>query len=203
MPRIAPLNRSDLAEAEPLLAHFEAVMGFVPNSLLTMGRWPALLNAACELARTVFGPPGGRLDQTKFLVAHVVSRVAGCRYCSAHTAATGAERGVPAAKIEAAFAFESSPLFDDAERAALRLAVAAAQTPNLATDEDFADLKRHYTDEEILELVAMIALYGFLNRWNDTLATELESVPAAFGHRHLSAGGWTPGKHAAGKGRAS
>ena len=42
----------------------------------------------------------------------------------------------------------------------------------------------------------VIALFGFLNRFNDTMATELESSPIAAGQRFLAARGWTVGKHA-------
>jgi hypothetical protein len=44
--------------------------------------------------------------------------------------------------------------------------------------------------------VAVIALFGFLNRFNDTMATELESSPIAAGTRFLAEHGWSVGKHA-------
>jgi hypothetical protein len=44
----------------------------------------------------------------------------------------------------------------------------------------------------------VISLFGWLNRWNDTMATELEEVPLAFGSKHLAARGWNAGKHARG-----
>ena len=48
------------------------------------------------------------------------------------------------------------------------------------TDEDIEGLKAHFSDREIVEIVAVLSLYGFLNRWNGTLNTELEAPPAAF-----------------------
>ena len=83
-----------------------------------------------------------------------------------------------------------------AERAALRVAQSAAQVPNAVTDQDFAELKRYYSDEQIVDIVAVIALFGFLNRFNDTMATELESSPLEAGRRFLAERGWTVGKHA-------
>jgi hypothetical protein len=44
--------------------------------------------------------------------------------------------------------------------------------------------------------VAVISLFGWLNRWNDTMATELEDEPLAFASQHLTANGWSAGKHA-------
>ena len=70
-----------------------------------------------------------------------------------------------------------------------------AQTPNAVTDEEFEELKRYFTDEQALEIVAVLCLFAFLNRWNHTLATELESTPLQFAERHLGAHGWTPGVH--------
>jgi hypothetical protein len=60
-----------------------------------------------------------------------------------------------------------------------------------------ATLRKHYGDEEIVELVVVgvIAYFGFLNRWNDTLATELESSPLNFAQCVLSSTGWSAGKH--------
>src|SRR5215470_4014440 len=91
-----------------------------------------------------------------------------------------------------------SPEFSDAERAALRFAQAAGQVPNAVSDAHFAELRRHLDEDEIIEIVAAIAFVGFLNRWNDTLATPLEAAPRNFAERHLTAAGWTLGKHSSG-----
>ena len=39
-------------------------------------------------------------------------------------------------------------------------------------------------------------MFGWMNRWNDTLATQLEDHPLEFARAHLTASGWTPGVHA-------
>jgi len=75
-------------------------------------------------------------------------------------------------------------------------AAICAGTPNAVTDEDFTELKRYYTDAQIVDIVAVIALFGFLNRFNDTMATELESSPVEAGQRFLAQKGWSVGKHA-------
>lgn len=114
----------------------------------------------------------------------------------AHTAHTAERVGIPEAKEAALWEYETSPLFSAAERAALRVAQCAGQVPNAVSDEDFAELKRHYGDAQIVDIVAVIALFGFLNRFNDTMATELESSPLEVGKQVLAAKGWTVGKHA-------
>jgi alkylhydroperoxidase family enzyme len=130
------------------------------------------------------------------MIAHVTSSAAGCRYCQAHTVAHAEHLGGGADKLADLWVFETSERFDDAERAALRLALHAGQSPNAVTDAVFAECRRYYSDDQITAIVAVCALFGFLNRWNDTMATTLESVPQQSAERHLANAGWTPEKHA-------
>ena len=116
----------------------------------------------------------------KRLIGVITSNTQSCQYCKTHAGHAATELGLPLAKIEAVYEFESSPLFTDAERSALRLAWHGALQPNAVTDDDMSEAKQHFSDREIVEIVSVIALYGFLNRLNSTLATELESKPAAF-----------------------
>ncbi len=99
------------------------------------------------------------------------------------------------AKIADVWDFERSPLYDDAERAALRFARDASIVPNAVTPAHFEDLREHWDDGEIVELLAVVGLFGFLNRWNDTMATDLEEIPTVFAGRTIGPHGWTPGKH--------
>jgi uncharacterized peroxidase-related enzyme len=195
MPHVKPIPREALARFEPYFQVAQQMMGgFVPNSLFTMGHRPEILEAFMRLAGTVNGP--GTIEPgLKQLVAYVTSRAAGCRYCQAHTSTHAAHAGVDPQKIEHAFEFETHPIFSEAERAALRLARDAALVPNEIEAGHFETLRAHFDEPQIVELVSVCALFGFLNRWNDTMATELEDVPRAFAARHLEAAGWEVGKH--------
>jgi alkylhydroperoxidase family enzyme len=106
--------------------------------------------------------------------------------------------GAPLEKVEALPRFETSPLFTPAERAALALAAAAGSCPPRVADAHFTELKKHYSEDAIVEIVAVIALLGWLNRWNITLATPIEREALAFAVKHLAPSGWTPGAHAKG-----
>ena len=55
--------------------------------------------------------------------------------------------------------------------------------------------KTHFSEDEIAEIVGIISYFGFLNRWNDTLATPLEENPLRFAEAHLAASGWKVGNH--------
>lgn len=195
MPRIKPLDPAQHPGLAAKLETVRSMLGFVPNSTLIMARHPKLLEAFQQLAAAALGP--GKVDPgLKIMVGHMASRAAGCRYCIAHTAHIAERRHVPAGKIEALWDFERSTLFTAAERAALAFAQAAAAVPNAVADSDFVELKQHFDEEQIVELLGVIALYGFLNRWNDSLGTPLEAEPREFAERHLAARGWSAGKHA-------
>ena len=194
MANLEPLRREDHPELEELFRHYDETLSFVPNSLYTMARRPEILEAFSELITQIWR--SGTLPiELKPLVAIVSSNAAGCRYCQAHESVDARERGVKAEKIAAVWEFETSPLFDDAERAALRLARDASFQPNLATPEHFEELRRYYTEGEIVEIMAVVGLFGFLNRWNDTLATDLEDEPFDFAGSTLGSDQWDPGKH--------
>jgi len=56
-------------------------------------------------------------------------------------------------------------------------------------------LHEHWDDVEIVEMLGVIALFGYLNRWNDSMATSLESPAADSADQWLGDLGWTRGKH--------
>ena len=194
MPRLEPLDESELDEFEDSFRSARERLGGVPNSVKIMARRPEITKAWSAMSAQIMGP--GTVDRLlKTMVGHMASRAAGCNYCMAHTGHAGELLGIAPEKEEALWEFETSPLFSDAERAALRVALGAGQVPNAVSDADFAALKEHFDDTQIVELVAVIGMYGFLNRWNDTMATELEASPLAHGRAHLAGQGWDPEKH--------
>jgi alkylhydroperoxidase family enzyme len=104
--------------------------------------------------------------------------------------------GVPEEKLAAIWEYRTSPLFSEAERAALDFALAAAAIPNDVTDAMFAGMRRYWTDDQMVEIVGVISFFGFMNRWNDTMATPLEGEAIDVGNRFLAKGGWSVGRHA-------
>jgi uncharacterized peroxidase-related enzyme len=194
MTAITPLTSQQIPELQPVLEMAEASMGFVPTSLLTMAHWPELLPVFAALAGTVLN--GGEVDRgLKQLIALLSSHASGCRYCQAHTSHAAHRSDVSPEKIGAVFEYESSPLFSVAERAALQVAARAGMVPNAVEEEDMEALREHFSEKQCVEIVAVISLFGFLNRWNDTMATTLEEQPRSFAQKQLSDIGWTPGKH--------
>lgn len=194
MARIKPLSAEDLKARNVDLSFIGADFHELPNSVPTLAYKPEILKASGALWAAIMHQ--GNVDKgLKWMVGYLASMAAGCQYCSAHTATGANSAGVPAAKIEAIWEYETSPLFSDAERAAFRLAQNAGQVPNAVTDADFEELRRHFSDEDLVEIIAVVALYGFFNRFNDTIGTELETTPRRFAEDHLTAHGWHVGRH--------
>ena len=193
MSRVKPLTIEEMSargiDVSPFLKDFEEL----PNSITTLAYRPDILDASLRLWTAVI-KGGSVASELKFMVGYLASMAAGCRYCSAHTATKAHHSGASAVKMEAIWDYERSPLFSDAERAALRFGQAAATVPNAVTEEHFEELRTWFSEEEILELLSVVALYGFFNRWNDSLATPLESLPRAFAETHLSPH-WDVGRH--------
>jgi uncharacterized peroxidase-related enzyme len=194
-PRIEPLPPEHSPELKEQFEAMRRNLGFIPNSILIMQRKPKLAKALAQLTAAMWDPDSRVERGFKRLIAHVASRAAGCQYCMAHTAGGALHFGVEDDKLAAVWDYQTSPLYSAAERAALDFALAAATVPNEVTDEMFAEMRRHWTEEQIVEIVGVIALFGFLNRWNDTMATPLEDEPIQVGEKFLARGGWTRGKH--------
>src|SRR5437773_6616655 len=178
MSNMEPLRREDLPELEALFRHYDETLSFVPNSLFTMARRPEILRVFSELITQIWNT-GTLPKPLKPLIGIVSSVASGCRYCQAHEAVDAHERGVPDAKIAEIWNFERSELYNEAERVALRFARDASLVPNEVTPHHFEELRRHWDDGQIVEMLAVVGLFGFLNRWNDTMATQLEYRPVA------------------------
>lgn len=195
MPRLAPLPPETTPE---LKSHFDFFLGtlrFTPNSVLTMQRKPKLVQAFAQLNAAVMDPAGEVDLGFRRLVGHLASKASGCLYCQAHTLLGAQNFGVSEAKLADVWNYAGSPHYSERERVALDFALAAAAQPNEVTDELFDRLRAHWSEGEIVELLGVVAMFGFLNRWNDSMATPLESVPAQVAEQAVGRQGWIAGKH--------
>ncbi len=194
MPHVEPLPWEANPHFHDRFEHYQNTRGFVPNSILTMQRRPAIAQAFMDLNKAVLYE-GTVSEELKMLVSLVTSQASGCRYCQAHMTNLASIYKASDEKIRAVWDFETSALFSPAERSALRLGFHAALVPNETTTKDFAELKQHFDDAQIVEIVATIALFGYLNRWNDTMATTLEGRAIDVANRAIGVVGWQAGKH--------
>jgi len=197
MARLTPLDVDDLPqELEASAQNYLKTMGGVPASFRTMARKPAFAQAYGALQKAI----GSTLTiptELRSMMFLIQSQNNGCLYCQAHSVSALVKNPeVAPEKIDALWEFETHPVFNDAERAALALALAASSMPNAATDEHFDNLKLHFNEDQIVELVACLSIGAFLNTWNDTLATQIEDASAETAEATLGSRGWSRGKHA-------
>ena len=218
MAHIPPLDMDGHPELQPVFRTAAAAMGFVPNSTRTMAHMRQLPFVFSALFGTIMGgdakaifaglqevlPEQNAAEENLpaellQLIAYCVSLSAGCRYCQAHTGHnTERVSGAPelqAERLAQVLNYETATCFSAAERAAIGLALAAGQVPNASGSEHFAQLRPHFSERQQVQIVAVISLFGFLNRWNDTLATTLEQAPIDFAKQTLADGGWSLSKH--------
>lgn len=195
MPLIDPLPEDHNTDLVDLIQFFRGPLGTVPNSVLTMQRRPKIARAFTELNKAVMENNGRVTAEQKRLIGFIASHAAGCRYCEAHTILAAERFGATPERLAAIWDYQRSPLFNDAEKAAFDFALAAACVPNCVSPEIGAALKTYWTADEIVEILGVIALFGFLNRWNDSMATTLEDIGISAGERNIASKGWTPGKH--------
>ncbi len=183
-------QRKEFSELEEQFKKVESFMGYVPNAHLTMAEKPELLMAFSNLAMTIFQSEGIDM-QTKQLIALASSLSSGCKYCQAHTS-HGAERaGMKEEKVADILNYEESEHYSKEERVILDLSFASGKTPNASNKEHFEELKKYFSDGQIIDIVSVISLFGFLNRWNDTFGTRLEDIPRDFVEEKLEPLGWT------------
>jgi alkylhydroperoxidase family enzyme len=194
-PRLAPLPPEHTPELKEQFDSFFKSLGFVPNSVLTMQRKPKLVRAFVAMQGSIWDPESKVDRGFKRILAHLASRTAQDEYSMAHTASGALHFGVDEKKLLAAKDYKSSPLYTPAEKAALDVAVAAGKIPNAVTDAMFVELRKHWGEEQIVEIVSAVAMAGFLARWNTTMATPLEDEGIEVGEKYLSAQGWTGGVH--------
>ena len=195
MPLIKPLSKIKDKETQELVTFFNETLGFCPNSVLTMQKKPHLAQAFVNLNKAVMDNAGSISSEFKRIIAYISSNTAGCRYCQAHTIRAAERYGGEKERLEQAWDFENSSLFSEAEKVALRFTIAASSVP-VGTSQELEELLQHHWDEtDILEIMSVIALFGYLNRWNDVMGTSLEQ-DAKDSAESLLQNHWDIGKHA-------
>ncbi len=158
-----------------------------------LNAWPEMYDALKQLQGLVFlSPPGIELNLMVFTMSSLAS---GCRHCQAH-GAYGLDRlGVPVEKVQSLWSYATSEQFDARERAALDFAVASGSVPSSVDAGHHAALREHFSDEEARSLLGVVAVGGFMNRYNDALATVTDKESADWAEVNLGPLGWEIGKH--------
>ena len=194
-PLVNPLDPNANKETAELADFYKETLGFTPNSLFTMMHRPRISLAFQELNKAVMENKGRVTSSLKRELAYLSSMTTGCRYCEAHAIRAAERYGSEQDRLNNIWEYKTYPAFTDGERAVFDLAIAASSVPNAVTDEIAENMRQHWDEGEIVEILGVIALFGYLNRWNDSMGTQLEEPAAEDGNKFLGKKGWTRGKH--------
>ena len=195
MPLVTPLSAAHDLETKELAEFFNETLGFCPNSVLTMQRRPAISKAFINLNKAVMANEGRVTSALKRMIAWVSSNATGCRYCQAHAIRAAERYGAAQEQLDNIWEYKTHAAFSEAERAALDFSLAASMVPNAVDAKIKETLYTYWNEGEIVEMLGVISLFGYLNRWNDSMGTSLEEDAIDSGNKFLRKNGFEVGKH--------
>lgn len=195
MALVNPLSPNHDQETKELAEFFNETLGFCPNSVLTMQHRPAISKAFINLNKAVMANEGRVTSALKRMIAWVSSNATGCRYCQAHAIRAAERYGAEQKQLDNIWEYRTHEAFSEAEKAALDFALAASQVPNTVNADIKKRLHEHWNDGEIVEMMGVISLFGYLNRWNDSMGTNIEDGAVESAEKYLAEVGWEKGKH--------
>ena len=196
MPLVHPLTPESTPDVSKLAEFFNETLGFCPNSVLTMQIRPEIARSFINLNMAVMTNHGRITSAFKRIIAWVSSNAAGCKYCQAHAIRAAERYGAQQEQLDNIWEYRTHKSFNEAERAALDFTLAASQIPNAVDDAIQQRLHQYWDDGEIVEILAVVSLFGYLNRWNDSMATSIENGAIKSAEKYLAKSGWNKGKHA-------
>ena len=196
MPLVRPLSPESNPDVSKLAEFFNETLGFCPNSVLTMQIRPEIARSFINLNIAVMTNHGRVTSAFKRIIAWVSSNAAGCNYCQAHAIRAAERYGAEQEQLDNIWEYRTHEAFNEAERTALDFSLAASQLPNAVDEELQQRLHRYWDDGEIVEILAVVSLFGYLNRWNDSMGTSIENGATESAEKYLAKSGWNKGKHA-------
>ncbi len=195
MPLVQPLDPNHDPQTKELAEFFNETLGFCPNSVLTMQHRPEISKAFINLNKAVMANEGMVTSALKRMIAWVSSNATGCRYCQAHAIRAAERYGAEQDQLNNIWEYRTHASFSEAERAALDFSLAASQIPNAVDEKIKEQLYKYWNEGEIVEMLGVISLFGYLNRWNDSMGTTIENGAVESGELYLRKYGWEKGKH--------
>ena len=185
MPLVTPLSPTHDLETKALAKFFNETLGFCPNSVLTMQHRPAISKAFINLNKAVMANEGRVTSALKRMIAWVSSNATGCRYCQAHAIRAAERYGAEKVQLNNIWDYRTHTAFNEAERVALDFSLAASQIPNTVDNSLKKRLHMYWNEGEIVEILGVISLFGYLNRWNDSMGTSIEKGAVQSGKLYL------------------
>ena len=117
---------------------------------------------------------GRSLDRKLYELIYIrVSLINGCNYCTQHHLASSKRAGLTSEDWAALKAGDYSR-YSEKEKAALTYVEKLTRSPHDISDADFADLKKHFSDPEIVDIHLLTGLANLTNRFTDPLGLDVE-----------------------------
>lgn len=171
-PRLPKLSRKD---APPNIAaifdHYMQTRGNVPNMFRTVALRPEIFETMIAHFQAILNT-GTLPVKLKELVIVRTSQLNACRYCLGSHTQICRKLGWTDNQIENLADYANRDDFTPAEKIALRLAEEVTLGSNQISDAFFAEVRTHYAEGEVVELLAAIGLFNYFNRFNNALQLE-------------------------------
>ncbi len=169
MARIALVQMED-ASLEVKEIYEQKLKGKPGNAQKALAHRPEMLKNFLGF----YGSVGRSLDRKLYELIYIrVSVINGCEYCLQHHVASSKRVGLTPEDWAALKAGDYGR-FTEKERAALVYAEKLTRTPGAIADADFVDIKKHFSDAEIVDIHLLTGLANVTNRFTGPLGLELE-----------------------------
>ena len=171
MPRIHPLDPNQAeGKAKTLLDGARESMGMVPNVYATMANSPAVLEAYVSFHKAMGGASLGPVVREQ--IALTVAGANGCDYCASAHSTIGAQLGITSDELARNLLGVSN---DPKTQAALDFAKAILQSEGWVSDDALQAVRdAEYTEGEIAEIIAAVALNIFSTYFNHIAGTDVD-----------------------------
>jgi len=167
MALISSLEKNQIEEvALEVFKNFEKDTGNVPEWVRVMAHRPEILKEFTELFKSIMGG-GGVEPYLKWKIAYTVSNVLRCPFCVDVTEKMLVKLGADKKMIEKTKNMKDLP---EGEKDILELVKDVTDNAHLDKPETFERLREKFSEPQIVEIISVIGLFNYINRFNNTLA---------------------------------
>jgi uncharacterized peroxidase-related enzyme len=149
--------------------------GVVPNMFKTVAQTPALALGFAAFLKPLMSD-GELAAWYKELVATRVASLNHCEYCISSHRFLARLRGASEQQVAAVDSYEDGP-FTEKEKAGLRYADKLHRSAHAIEDVDYAEVKKYFSDKELIELTAVAAAFEFFPRFVSALKVPVTPLP--------------------------
>ncbi len=172
MPKISRLARNEVTpETGEIYDRYMQTRGNVPNMFRTVAHRPEIFQTMIAHFEAILNT-GTLTTKLKELVIIRTSQLNHCDYCLASHSRIGIKLGWTQDQLEHLAEYATRGDFTAAEKAALALGEKMTRNDRALSEHEVVELRQHYTEGEMVELMAAIGLFNYFNRFNNLLEME-------------------------------